>query len=161
MRCRPRPGSRFYSLDRLLRRKECWELLCDLITPPCALRRGRNARRHSGTRHVPAPAPTRDPSLRLARFGFLFLFFFGPFHGWAHPPPQCLNLLSLDFTFFSSFHTCRKLPHPFSGPAQEIKWPRQANLLRPLGVVYVSQRAFRPEPNETRRRSLTLSLIHI
>lgn len=60
MRCRPRPGSRFYRLDRLLCRRGCWEPLYDLITPP--LRRGRNARRRSGIRHVLAPPPPAPPS---------------------------------------------------------------------------------------------------
>ena len=58
MRCRPRPGSRFYSLARLLRRRECWEPLYDLITPP--LRRGINACRRSGIRHFLAPPPFAD-----------------------------------------------------------------------------------------------------
>ncbi|KAL4679130.1 hypothetical protein H8959_008780 [Pygathrix nigripes] len=38
MRCRPLSGSRFYSLDLLLRRKARWEPLCDLIAPPLAQR---------------------------------------------------------------------------------------------------------------------------
>lgn len=38
MRCRPLSGSRFYSLDLLLRRKARWEPLYDLIAPPLAQR---------------------------------------------------------------------------------------------------------------------------
>lgn len=145
MRCRPRPGSRFYRLDRLLCRRGCWEPLYDLITPP--LRRGRNARRRSGIRHVLAPPPESLPQIRP------LFFFFCPFLGWAHPPPRCLSRHSLDFTFFSSFYTSRKPHHPFSGPAQAIKWPTQDNPLRLLRVVYVSKEPSSPEPNETRRRS--------
>lgn len=129
MRCRPRPGSRFYSLDRLPRRTECWEPLYDLITPP--LRRGRNARKRSGVRHVFSPPPAIPP-LESSSFSL--------FPGWAHPPSGCLNLHSLDFTFFSSFQTSRKLPRPLSSP-------EHGNPLDPLGVVYFSKQPSRPEPN--------------
>lgn len=76
MRCRPRPGSRFYSLDRLLRRRERWELLYDLITPP--LRRGRTARGRSEIRHVLAP-PSPPPTQTIPPV-------FHSFQGWVHPP---------------------------------------------------------------------------
>lgn len=87
-----------------------------------------------------SPLP-RAPPLRLARF-------FSSLSRWAHLPPHCLSQHSLDFTFFSSFHTSSRPPHPFSGPAQTIKWPTQGSPLRPLGVVYVSEELSRPEPNE-------------
>lgn len=60
-------------------------------------------------------------------------------------------------SFFSSFHTSRKPPRPFSVPAQPTKWPAQAYPLSPLGDVYVSKEPSRPQPTETGRRSLTLS----
>lgn len=93
MRCRPSPGSRFYSLDRLLRRRGCWEPLYDLITPP--LRRGRNARRRSGIRHVLAPPPAAPPSQSPVK---------GPFHGWTHPTLRCLSLHSLLYLFLVFQH---------------------------------------------------------
>lgn len=132
MRCRPRPGSRFYSLDRLLCRRECWEPLYDLITPP--LRRGRNARRHSGIRHVLAPPP--DPSLRGA--GFSLFSTMGP-----HPPLGCFNLHALGFTLFSSSTHQRRHPALFQvQPRQQNGQPKSTHC--PLGDVYVSIEHSRP-----------------
>lgn len=132
MRCRPRPGSRFYSLDRLLRRREFWEPLYDLITPP--LRRGRNARRHSGIRHVLAPPPPL-PSLRVSGLGPL---------SWLGPPTlRCLSLHSLLHLFLVFPHLKEANP-PFSRSSPADKMASTGQPTQPTWRCLRLQRAFTP-----------------
>lgn len=131
MRCRPRPGSRFYTLDRLLRRRECWEPLYDLITPP--LRRGRNARRRSGIRHVFAPPPT--PSFRVA--GFEGPFIAGPTYT-EMPQPTHPSSPFFRLSTPQGSHP----PFPRSSPVDKMASTRQPT--QPTWRCLRLQRAFTP-----------------
>ena len=142
MRCRPRPGSRFYSLARLLCRRECWEPLYDLITPP--LRRGINACRRSGIRHflAPPPGPLAD---------------FCPFQGWDLPFPH-LAVHHWDasaFTFltspFSGLSHLRETTAPFSRFSPDNKMSSPGQPTRSPWRCLRLQRAFTPITRSNRK----------
>lgn len=136
MRCGPRPGSYFCSLDCRRFSGECWVPLYDLITSP--LRRGRSVRPRSGICHVLVPTPIpRGLSPRVARFSSL-LRVGGPIH---HLDDSASTLLTSPF--FSCFHTSRKLPHPIPETVHAIKWQRGQPTL-PTWICLRLQRALRP-----------------
>lgn len=104
MRCGPRPGSYFCSLDCRRFSGECWVPLYDLITSP--LRRGRSVRPRSGICHVLVPTPSLSP--RVARFSSL-LRVGGPIH---HLDDSASTLLTSPF--FLVFPHLKEATPPYS-----------------------------------------------